>query len=289
MGWRIKRIPGEPCIDLRRSARRSEPVLLLLTGDRHIDSPESNWNAQRRHLLEAKERNALVLDCGDLFDAMQGPGDPRSSRRALLASRDMTDGYFPAIVEDAADKLSPYAGIIAAIGEGNHETAPRKHYGVDLLRQFAQAVYGRTGHMPHVMGWGYWVRVILEIGGTRRMIVIRVYHGSGGCGGANKTSAKARKDQAWFPDADIILSGHRHHCTQTTLAADGLDSRGRVIRREQLQLEVGSYKDGWGTGCDGWESERHLGPKIGGQWWVQLRPAGKDKRIEIDATRARVQ
>jgi len=44
---------------------------ILVTSDRHWDSVHSDRTMQKRHLDEAVERNALIIDLGDLFDAMQ--------------------------------------------------------------------------------------------------------------------------------------------------------------------------------------------------------------------------
>ena len=50
---------------------------VLLRGDGHCDNPASNIDAQIKHLDQAKERGAAVIDIGDQFDAMQGKNDPR--------------------------------------------------------------------------------------------------------------------------------------------------------------------------------------------------------------------
>ena len=47
-------------------------INLMLTSDRHHDSTHCNRELEKKHLEEAKKRNAFIIDCGDLFDAMQG-------------------------------------------------------------------------------------------------------------------------------------------------------------------------------------------------------------------------
>ena len=49
----------------------------LLTGDRHIDNGESDHALQIRHLKQAQERGAGIIDVGDVMDLMQGRNDPR--------------------------------------------------------------------------------------------------------------------------------------------------------------------------------------------------------------------
>ena len=44
----------------------------LLSSDRHHDNAHTNWAMETRHLDEAVQKNAGILDFGDLFCAMQG-------------------------------------------------------------------------------------------------------------------------------------------------------------------------------------------------------------------------
>ena len=48
-----------------------DEVWLLLRSDAHHDSPYCDRKLETKHLELAKERNALILDAGDTFDAMQ--------------------------------------------------------------------------------------------------------------------------------------------------------------------------------------------------------------------------
>ena len=52
----------------------------LLSSDRHHDNPKTRQDLEQEHLKEAKERNAGVIDIGDLFCAMQGKYDRRASK-----------------------------------------------------------------------------------------------------------------------------------------------------------------------------------------------------------------
>ena len=45
---------------------------VLLTSDRHWDNPKSDHALQIKHLIQAVERNAIIIDAGDLYCAMQG-------------------------------------------------------------------------------------------------------------------------------------------------------------------------------------------------------------------------
>ena len=51
----------------------------LLSADRHHDNTYCDHALEKRHLEEAKERGAGIIDIGDLFCAMQGKWDKRAS------------------------------------------------------------------------------------------------------------------------------------------------------------------------------------------------------------------
>ena len=59
--------------------KAGDDVWVLLRSDAHHDSPYCDRKLEKYHLEIAKERNALILDNGDTFDAMQGKFDPRRS------------------------------------------------------------------------------------------------------------------------------------------------------------------------------------------------------------------
>jgi hypothetical protein len=59
--------------------------LLFISSDLHIDSVLCNRDKLLGDLTDAKERGAMILLIGDVFDAMQGRFDPRRSLDELLA------------------------------------------------------------------------------------------------------------------------------------------------------------------------------------------------------------
>ena len=55
-----------------KSTKDKDAFWVLLSFDRHHDNPKSDNVMELRHLRQAKERNAVIIDGGDLFCAMQG-------------------------------------------------------------------------------------------------------------------------------------------------------------------------------------------------------------------------
>ena len=100
----------------------------LLSSDRHWDNPHSDRKLQKKHLEQAKERNAKILDFGDLFCVMQGKYDRRASKSNVRPEH-QKDNYLDAVVNTAVDWFSPYADLFAMISEGNHESAIRRNHG----------------------------------------------------------------------------------------------------------------------------------------------------------------
>ena len=53
-------------IKIEAKPRKDWEQWILLTSDRHWDNPKSDRRLQTKHLQLAKERNALIIDNGDL-------------------------------------------------------------------------------------------------------------------------------------------------------------------------------------------------------------------------------
>ena len=114
--------PGPNCarIVIDCGSKADTRIPILLTADRHWDNPKSDHKMQIKHLEWAKDRDALIIDVGDLFCAMQGKGDRRASKGDIRPEHD-TPNYLGALSKTAAEFFSPYAKNFAALFSGNHE------------------------------------------------------------------------------------------------------------------------------------------------------------------------
>ena len=54
-------------LDIEMDYKKGWEQWFLLSSDRHWDNPHSDWALQKEHLDLARERNAKVLDFGDLM------------------------------------------------------------------------------------------------------------------------------------------------------------------------------------------------------------------------------
>ena len=80
---------------------------VLLTSDEHFDSKDCDRKLLKKHHEQAKERNAIILKLGDIFDCMGGAYDPRSGKGDLRPEYNVKN-YFDVIVKDAAKFYEPY-------------------------------------------------------------------------------------------------------------------------------------------------------------------------------------
>ena len=74
----------------------------LLSSDRHHDNAHADHCLEMLHLEEAVERDAGILDIGDLFCAMQGKYDRRSDLSQCRPEH-REGRYLDSLVETAAD------------------------------------------------------------------------------------------------------------------------------------------------------------------------------------------
>lgn len=258
----------------------------LLTADRHLDNPHSNKAMQRRHLDQAKERGAFVIDLGDLFCAMQGRNDRRSSKSDLANEHKVQD-YYGELVRDAVKFFEPYAEALAVFGTGNHETAILKHNEYDMSRALVDRLQDKGS--PIVSG-GYrgWIRLMFEAtgGGRRKSFNIAYSHGSGGSAPVTRGVIKTNRRSVVFPDADIFLSGHIHESWSMEVPRIRLTDMGREVSDVMVHLSIPTYKDEIAEQGSGWAVEGEHSPKPLGAWWLRFFWDRGEERIRFEYMRA---
>ena len=139
-----------------KSTADADAAWVLLSSDRHHDNPKCLWDLEKKHLNEAVERNAVIVDYGDLFCAMQGRFDRRSSKEDLRPEHQKGD-YLDALVRTATDFYGPYAHNFAVVGPGNHETAILKHHETNLTERFIERMNTEHGSNIQLGGYSGWV------------------------------------------------------------------------------------------------------------------------------------
>lgn len=105
---------------IKTEVKSTDRVSFLLLSDLHWDNPKTDRVLLKKHLDQAKEKNASILIFGDLFCAMQGKYDPRGSKESVRPEHNVNN-YLDALVDTAIEYFTPYKENILFISPGNHE------------------------------------------------------------------------------------------------------------------------------------------------------------------------
>tara|TARA_R100000278_G_scaffold12718_1_gene13631 strand:- start:572 stop:1441 length:870 start_codon:yes stop_codon:yes gene_type:complete len=256
----------------------------LLSSDRHWDNPHSDWKLQKKHLDQARERNAKVLDFGDLFCVMQGKYDRRASKSNVRPEH-QNDNYLDSVVNTAVDWFSPYADMFALISEGNHESAIRRNHETDLIERFVSALnYKNDTHLTKGLYTGWvrfrFIRTSSGKKGTSRVLNLNYTHGYGGGGPVTKGVIQANRKSVYLPDADFCVSGHIHEHWLMTQPRERIAHNGRCYIDEQVHVCLPTYKEEYLIGQD-FHRERGRPPKPLGAYWIRFYMERDDVKYEF--------
>lgn len=223
----------------------------LLRSDAHHDNIDSRWDLEKDHLEEAKKIGAGVLDCGDLFCAMQGKYDYRSDKSKCRPEHQVND-YLDALVYTATDFYQPYAKNFIMLGIGNHETAIAKRHETNLSQRLADRLNDRAGSSIQVLGYSGWVRFQFRIHKTSYYRQVLWYtHGYGGGGPVTEDMIQSSRQRVYVENADIMISGHVHRSWLQEYVKLRCKENGQVERREGWYCKLPTYKDAYKTGEGG--------------------------------------
>lgn len=270
-----------------REIRSGWEQWVLLSSDRHHDNAWCDHDLERKHLEQAAERNAVIIDAGDLFDAMQGKDDRRSSKDQLRVENKRT-AYLDSLLKEAAEFYGPYAGNFAVIGRGNHETAVLEKHGVDLISNFVHRLNADHDGNAYAGGYGGWVVFRFHI--QKTVIVsrhLKYFHGSGGGGPVTRGVIQTNRMAVMYPDADIVFSGHTHDAWIMPIARERISQRGMQFQDLSYHVRTPTYKDEYRAGEGGWHVERGGPPKpIGAMWLKFMLVNSSSGRMDFEMTQA---
>jgi hypothetical protein len=242
----------------------------LLSSDHHWDNPDSDREMMKRHLEEAKQKNAYVFMIGDFFCAMQGKYDRRASKEKVR-SEHQNANYLDSLVSTAADWLEPYKKQIAVIGLGNHETAILKNHETDLIERLVERLNINNDNKVYAGGYGGYIRLNFhKSSGGNIPLNIKYFHGYGGGGPVTKGVIQSYRQSQYFPDADIVISGHVHEQYTICYMQERLSDLGKIQLKEQWHVRMPTYKDEYKDGHSGWHIETGKPPKPIGAWWLKV-------------------
>ena len=263
MSMKTKRIENDVTeIDLG-TVRIGEERIICFSSDRHHDSLFALLDLESKHLDQAKADNAIILDFGDLFDAMQTRGDPRANY-ALLKDKYKCAAYLDELVNHAIERYKPYAEHFAALAMGNHETTILDKLGTNLTQRLAQGLGSHVQAMPYA-GWV----TIKARTPNHRVHKVNIYynHGSSSGGMMSFGTLDVRRMASYLQDADIIVQGHTHDCYVLPLARERLGQK--VERSLTWHVRCPSYLDDFAS--RGWTARTGKPPRVHGCIWCVLQ------------------
>ena len=272
----------------------------LLTADRHIDNPATDLDLQREHLLQAQERDAFVLDFGDLFDAMQGKSDRRSSKRDLHArfaaqgvdpeDEDASRSYLNALVDYAGQFFAPFVDNIALIGQGNHESSVDNKLEYDLQDGLIHELNRIGAHKVIRGGYRGWIRFMFQdANGGLRMSKRGYYtHGYGGGGPVTKGVIQASRKAVYLANADYVFGGHIHEQWIFPIQRVRLTESGKEVCDKQYHVQLPTYKEEFLNKSGGFHHEKGGPPKPLGAWWIRFYWSKRDQTIKAQFIEAEV-
>ena len=245
-----------------------EAVWFLLRSDAHHDAVGSAQELEAKHLKEAVERGAWILDVGDLFDCMQGRYDKRADR-SQLREEYRHGPYLDVLVDVAEKRYRAFADRWLLMSPGNHETSVAKHNDTHLTER----LYARLKPLAPQLQLGTYagfVRLRFKIDGVRvGSYTIAYHHGYGGSAPVTRGVIQTNRMAIAYPDADLVWSGHTHTDFYLSIARHRLNASDGVDRDEQIHIKSPGYKEDTTAG-EGWAVEKGFMPGSLGAWWLRL-------------------
>ena len=236
----------------------------LLMSDIHFDSKKCNRILLKKHLEEAKEKNANIFMFGDIFDCMGGKYDKRTTKSDIRQEY-QTQTYFQDIVKDAAKFFMPYADYIVLLSDGNHETSIKQRHEIDLLDDLAFRL-DRTGEQVLRGKYNGFINFRFELpktGASRRKIMYYT-HGGGGAAPVTRGAIKSNRRQDMII-ADYYVGGHIHMESEIPRPQASITIKNVLKIKDCYHWGLGCYKDEFGGG--GWADHKEFAPaSIGGRW-----------------------
>jgi len=238
---------------------------MFTCSDVHFDNPKCNRELFFKHMDRALELDAMITITGDFFCLMQGAYDPRKSKSSILLEHN-EDNYLDLVINDAANRMIPYAKNIILISRGNHETSVSKRNETDVMERFVERLNllaDSNIQIGNYLGY-YTLNFSYTKGGDSKPINVAYSHGHWG-GIVTKGALSVMRYSAMFPDADIIFSGHTHDSYIMTQPRYRIRNQAYKVQIEkQWHVKTGTYKEEFAEGR-GWASERIGVPKhLGG-------------------------
>ena len=196
-----------------------------------------------------QKRGGIIVDLGDLFDAMQGRYDPRADPSQIVPDMLGSD-YSDRLIEYGWRRYKKYAENWAVMMSGNHESKFEKNYGTSLIRRLADKMHS-VGSPVQALDYSGYLILSLSNGDRGSRFIIKLLHGSGGNAPATAGANKDAYRSATYVDADIIVSGHIHQDRTRKTQVERINKCFVPYWSKQAHIVCPGYKDD-ATATKGW-------------------------------------
>lgn len=252
---------------------------VLLSSDRHIDSPDSDWDLQKQHLQEAAETGSPVLDCGDLFDIVCGKSDKRASKSGVKPEHNSST-YIDDVIEDTAEKLAPWAHLFPVMLSGNHEQYAIDKLETSMMDRLVERLRVLTGAKVHHGGYAAAVTFVFVDDNKRpHSINLWMEHGAGGGAPVTGDMISMYRRATYLPDFHVACSGHTHDRVVRSLQRLRRTQYGKLVEDELILVKLPSYKREFQGGHGGWHARRGAPPKPVGAAWLEFRWCRRSEKV----------
>jgi len=211
----------------------------FLTSDIHFCHPVFDEKLFTAEFDEARKLGARIFINGDVMDLIL----PSDKKRYTAGNDGLNvDAHLNVAVDEAVERLTPYADNIDIIGCGNHETSPLKYGSTDPIDFLLRDLNRDRRDRPIVHG-GYtgFIRLLFHVGGNRvRKYDVYYNHGQGSSSEVTRGAIDLSRRQ--YISADLIWLGHKHTRIANDLDTEiGLTPGHHIYERKKRGVITGCY------------------------------------------------
>lgn len=247
---------------------------VLLRSDVHLDNRHCDRKMARKHLEAARDRDAIIMDAGDLACVMQGKYDPRKGPAidVLEEYRNTSKPYLDAVVDDIIDFHKPYAHNFATMSPGNHESSIMKRAESDINTRVVDGLNLATGSSILRRQYQHWAIFRVRVGtGSRKTATLKMFthHGHGGGGIVTKGVIGSNRRSDMLDGVRVVHTGHVHESWALERPKAVLTDSGSPGIVEAWHVCTPGYKEEF-LDSSGYHVEGGRPPKPLGAWWMRL-------------------
>lgn len=281
INWKIEKHSDSAASLVFDCTEKAEGAILFMA-DEHVDNLHCDRELLERHHIQARQEAAPIIKVGDVFDAMGGKWDPRSSQDALRPEHKVNN-YLDVLVSTSIDFYKPFAENIAVISPGNHESSIFKRHQTNLTSRMCDGLKA-LGSPVVELTYVSFLSLCFRIPADRRSVArtVLLHHGFGGGGEVTRGLIDNNRMRGLY-DADVYVAGHIHRKNVDHNHILELTPGNKVVEREQIFLRCSTYKDESQT-MDGYHAEKGRAGRPKGGYWLHYsvsRISGKGIDVKL--------